>query len=99
MVTSAELHHRALKSVTVQPHRPTDEPRNQIEPLTSHAIDAPKSSEFSSVYSNMTEPTPDAVPQVAEAEPTPIANGTPATEVADVTMTDSTEVPVPEEVH
>lgn len=42
----------------------------------------------------MTEPTPDAAPQVAETEPTPITNGTTVTETADVTMADSTEIPV-----
>ncbi|KAF1932025.1 uncharacterized protein M421DRAFT_89411 [Didymella exigua CBS 183.55] len=49
----------------------------------------------------MTEPTLDAAAQVAETEPTPITNGTTATETADVTMTDSTEsqpqtAPLPE---
>ncbi|KAL1594723.1 hypothetical protein SLS59_008773 [Nothophoma quercina] len=47
----------------------------------------------------MTEPTSDAVPQVAETEPTPITNGTTATnEAADVTMADSTEVPASTEL-
>ena len=47
----------------------------------------------------MAEPTPDAVPQVAETEPTPITNGTTATsEVVDVTMADSTEAPASTEV-
>ncbi|KAF3034729.1 hypothetical protein E8E11_002556 [Didymella keratinophila] len=42
----------------------------------------------------MAEPTPDAAPQVIGTEPTPITNGTTATETADVTMADSTEAPV-----
>jgi COMPASS component SDC1 len=42
----------------------------------------------------MAEPTPDAVPQVAETEPAPITNGTTATtEATDVTMANSTETP------
>ncbi|XPS70851.1 hypothetical protein M3J09_003052 [Ascochyta lentis] len=42
----------------------------------------------------MSEPTPDAAPQITEAEPTPITNGTSTTEAVDVTMADSTEIPV-----
>ncbi|KZM24491.1 uncharacterized protein EKO05_0001963 [Ascochyta rabiei] len=42
----------------------------------------------------MAEQTSDAAPQVTEAEPTPITNGTSTAEAADVTMADSTEIPV-----
>ncbi|KAH6638070.1 hypothetical protein C7974DRAFT_153623 [Boeremia exigua] len=42
----------------------------------------------------MDEPTLDAASQVAETEPTPITNGAASTETADVTMADSTDIPV-----
>ncbi|KAJ4988045.1 compass complex subunit [Stagonosporopsis vannaccii] len=45
----------------------------------------------------MTEPTADVASQVAETESTPITNGTTVNEATDVTMADSTEVPVPTE--
>ncbi|KAF2627788.1 hypothetical protein BU25DRAFT_490960 [Macroventuria anomochaeta] len=83
------------KSVTVQPSRTARELRTQVQILPGHAIDAPNiPNAYLDQIDNMPEPTPEAAPQVAGTEPTPITNGTTATEAADVTMADSTEIPI-----
>src|SRR5690242_5341216 len=46
----------------------------------------------------MAEPIPEVASQVAESEPTPITNGTTATEAEDVTMVDPIEIPASTEV-
>ena len=95
--TSVDLYYRASssKSVTVQPSQTTGKLRNNANSLYVYVTDAPISATLTCNRKYiMAEPTPDAAPQIAETEPTPITNGTTATETADVTMADSTEAPV-----
>lgn len=94
--TSVDLYHRASSSlsVAVQRSRTTSEQRKSQQFSLVRNRRANLSDQIHHLSLIMAEATPDAAPQAAETESTPMTNGITASETADVTMADSTEATV-----